>query len=415
MKLSIGFGKKPQDLELPDHMVMGILETNKVELGLTGIDEVIRALHNPIGTPELKNIITPGEKIVIITSDITRPVPSYKVIPPIIEELNNIGVQNDDITIVFALGSHRPHTEEEMISLVGEELFNKIKCIDSDVNDFVHLGTTDAGTPIDIFTPVAEADRVICVANIEYHYFAGYSGGAKSVMPGVSTSNAIQTNHSKMVLPDARAGKVEGNPVRDDLEEAIGSRPIDFIVNVVLDEKKEIVYAVAGDFIKAHRVGCEFLDSIYKKELREKADIVVVSQGGAPKDINLYQTQKALDNAKHAVKDGGIIVLVGSCIEGFGSKIFESWMTEATEPEDLVTRIKENFVLGGHKAAAVALVLEKARIFLVSEMDDEVVRSIFMEPYKTVQEAFDHAVEILGDDAKVLIMPYGGSTLPVVI
>jgi nickel-dependent lactate racemase len=276
------------------------------------------------------------------------------------------------------------------------------------------MGVTSAGTPVDIFRVVAEADRRICVGNIEYHYFAGYSGGAKAIMPGVSTPSAIQANHGKMILDDAKAGKLEGNPVRDDLEEAIKYCPIDFIVNVILDEKKEIVYCVAGDFIKAHREGCKFLDKIYKKQLERKADIIIVSQGGAPKDLNLYQTQKALDNAKHAIKDGGIIILVGSCREGLGNKIFEQWMIEANSPDDLIDRIRKNFKLGGHKAAAIALVLKKAKIFMVSEMDSDIVKSIFMEPYDTVQLAYEAAIKELGDDVGVLIMPYGGSTLPVV-
>lgn len=414
MKLTIGFGSTPQEVNIPDNLVMDILESNDLEIDLTGVDEVKRSLENPIGSARLKNIVKPGEKIVIITSDITRPVPSYKIIPSILDELYKIGVDKEDIVVVLALGSHRAHTDEEKIKLLGERVFNEVKCIDSNANDCVRMGVTKAGTPVDIFRVVAEADKRICVGNIEYHYFAGYSGGAKAIMPGVSTPSAIQANHSKMVLEDAKAGKLAGNPVREDLEEAIKYCPIDFIVNVILNEMKEIVYAVAGDFIKAHREGCKFLDKIYKKDLKEKADIVIVSQGGAPKDLNLYQTQKALDNAKHAIKDGGIIILVGSCKEGFGSKIFEEWMTEANSPDDLITRIKENFKLGGHKAAAIALILKKAKIFMVSEMDSNLVKSIFMEPYDTVQQAYDAAIKELGDDVKVLIMPYGGSTLPIV-
>lgn len=413
MKIKIGFGLSTQDLEVPDSMVMGVLNTNNVEIDLIGSEEVKRSLENPIGTDKLTDIVKPGEKVVIITSDITRPVPSYKIIPVILDELYKIGVNKKDIKVILALGSHRKHTDEEKIKLLGIRVFEEVDCIDSEVNDCVRMGVTKAGTPIDIFKVVAEADRRICVGNIEYHYFAGYSGGAKAIMPGVSTPNAIQSNHSKMIQEGAKAGNLINNPVRDDLEEAIKYCPIDFIVNVVLDEKKEIIYSVAGDFIEAHREGCKFLDRIYKKTINEKADIVIVSQGGAPKDLNLYQTHKALDNSKHAIKDGGIIILVGSCKEGFGSSIFEKWMTEADNPDELIVRIRENFMLGGHKAAAIAMVQKKAKIFLVSEMAPEIVRSIFMEPYTDVQEAFDDAISNLGNDAKVLIMPNGGSTLPV--
>ena len=414
MKLSIGFGHKPQEVEIEDSLIMGILEPNEIQLGLTGEEEVKRSLNNPIGTGRLSQIVKKGEKVVIVTSDITRPLPSYKVIPSILDELYEVGVSPEDITVVFALGSHRPHTQEEIIQLVGERVYKEVKCIDSDANDSVSMGITKGGTPVDVFRVVAEADRRICIGNIEYHYFAGYSGGAKAIMPGVSTPAAIQANHRNMVLDDAKVGRLISNPVRDDLNEAIQYCPIDFIVNVVLNEKKEIIFSVAGDYIKAHRVGCEFLDKIYKKQLQEKADIVIVSQGGAPKDINLYQTQKALANAEHAVKDGGIIILVGSCKEGFGSKIFEEWMTEADSPDDIIARIREKFVLGGHKAAAIALVQKKAKIFMVSEMDADIVKSIFMEPYTSVQEAYNDAIKELGQDVKVLVMPYGGSTLPVV-
>lgn len=414
MKLSIGFGHKPQEVEIEDSLIMGILEPNEIQLEMTGEEEVKRSLKNPIGTGRLSQIVKKGEKVVIVTSDITRPLPSYKVIPSILDELYEIGVRPEDITVVFALGSHRPHTQEEIIQLVGERVYKEVKCIDSDANDSVSMGITKGGTPVDVFRVVAEADRRICIGNIEYHYFAGYSGGAKAIMPGVSTPAAIQANHRNMVLDDAKVGRLISNPVRDDLNEAIQYCPIDFIVNVVLNEKKEIIFSVAGDYIKAHRVGCEFLDKIYKKQLQEKADIVIVSQGGAPKDINLYQTQKALANAEHAVKDGGIIILVGSCKEGFGSKIFEEWMTEADSPDDIIARIREKFVLGGHKAAAIALVQKKAKIFMVSEMDADIVKSIFMEPYTSVQEAYNDAIKELGQDVKVLVMPYGGSTLPVV-
>ena len=391
---------------------MDVLKPNRGGIGLTGLDEVIRSIRNPIGTEKLDQIIGGGEKVVIITSDITRPVPSYIIIPPILDELYKIGVKKEDITVVFALGSHRPHTEQEMIELVGERVFREVKCIDSDANDCIRMGITKGGTPVDIFRTVAEADRRICVGNIEYHYFAGYSGGSKAIMPGVSTPAAIQANHKMMVLEDARVGKLEGNPIRDDLNEAIQYCPIDFIVNVILNEKKEIIYSVAGDFINAHKVGCDFLDKIYKKRLKEKADIIIVSQGGFPKDINLYQTQKALENAKYAIKDGGIIVLVGACSEGLGNDIFEDWMKEANSTDELIYRINHGFALGGHKAAAIALVLEKARIFMVSEMDPDFVKMIFLEPYSTVQEAFDDAIKALGQDKKVLVMPYGGSTLP---
>ena len=207
-------------------------------------------------------------------------------------------------------------------------------------------------------------------------------------------------------------GALETNPLRMDIEEAGRICGIDFIVNVVLSEHKEIIKAVAGHPVAAHRAGCRFLDRIYLKLLPRAADIVLVSQGGAPKDLNLYQTQKALDNARHAVKQGGIIILIGSCREGMGERVFEEWMTKSESPEAMIQRIGRDFQLGGHKAAAIAMTLQKAKIDLVSEMEDDFVRSIFLTPQPDVQTALDRAFEELGPDASVLAMPYGGSTLP---
>lgn len=412
MELEFGFGNTVQKVSVPDKNVIGVLHANEVKRELEGADEVRRALANPIGALLLKEVVRPGEKVAIVTSDITRPMPTYVVMPPLLDALYEAGVKKEDITLVFALGSHRHHTPEEMKKLAGERAYAEIKCVDSDPTDCVHMGVTSHGTPVDVFRTVAEADRRICLGNIEYHYFAGYSGGAKAIMPGVSTRAAIQSNHSQMVSEDACAGKLEGNPVREDIEEAGAICGIDYILNVVLDEHKHVIMAAAGDAVKAHREACRFLDRIYRKEIPERADIVLVSQGGAPKDLNLYQTQKALDNAKHAVKKGGIVILIGSCREGLGEGVFEDWMLHSPSPKAMIERIRTDFQLGGHKAAAIAMVLENADIYLVSDLPEDFVRKIFLEPKASAQEALDCAFAKLGKDATVLAMPYGGSTLP---
>jgi nickel-dependent lactate racemase len=408
----LGYGKSEISFELDSRNVLCELHPNRVETGQTGRAEVERSLRNPIGSKRLYEIVKPGEKVAIITSDITRPMPSAVVLPPVLEELLRGGAKKEDILIVFALGSHRAHTEEEKKYLVGEEIYREFRCIDS-IGDFVHLGVTASGTPADIFALVAQADRVICLGNIEYHYFAGYSGGAKAIMPGVSTREAIQANHSKMVEREARAGNIETNPVRRDIDEITEFISIDFIVNVVLDENKEIIKSVAGHYIDAHRAGCRFLDSFYKIHIPRRADIVITTPGGFPKDLNLYQAQKALDNAKHAVRDGGIIIFAAACAEGFGSEKFEKWINEAQKPEDLICRVKSDFQLGGHKAAAIAMVLSQCSIFMVSDMADELVKKTFMTPFRNIQSALDLALNKIGPGAKVIIMPHGGSTLPV--
>ena len=410
--ISLGYGNGAQSISFPQEQLHSVLYPNSMDVTTQGIEEVERSLDAPIGTPPLEQIAKGKHKVAIVTSDMTRPMPSKLVLPCVLRRLYQAGVSKDAITVVIALGSHRPQTKAEMCTLLGEDIVKEIRCLNSCECEFVTLGTTRRGTPIELAKPVVEADLLICLGNIEYHYFAGYSGGAKAIMPGVSTRNAIQANHSRMMEPCAHAGKLSGNPVREDIEEAAARCGIDFILNVVLDEHKQIIRSVAGHWQQAHRVGCRYIDSLFRKTIDQKAEIVVVSQGGAPKDINLYQTQKALDNAVHAVADGGIIVLVGACTEGLGERVFQQWLEEAICPEDLIRRVKENFQLGGHKAAAIASVLTKARIFLVSQMDPDLVRSCFMEPYTSAQEALRAAVAAKGASARILVMPYGGSTLP---
>lgn len=413
MHFNYGYGKGSREFDINDGNILCELRQNKVNVRTTGVEEVKRALKNPIGTDRLSAIVKPGEKIAIVTSDITRPMPSRLVLPSVLDELAEAGVRDEDITVVFALGSHRKHTEEEKKYLVGEEICSRIKCVDSDVKQYKALGTSSRGTPVEIFDIVADADRRICLGNIEYHYFAGYSGGAKAIMPGVSTKNAIQANHSAMVNDEARAGAIDGNPVRQDIEEVVKFVKIDFILNVVLDEDKQIIKAVAGHPVKAHREGCRFLDNLYKVEIPKKADIVITTPGGFPKDMNLYQAQKALDNAKHAVRDGGIIIFLASCAEGYGGAVFEKWINEAASPDDLVSRIKSRFELGGHKAAAIALVEKKAEIFIVSDLPREKAEKLYMVPFGSVDAALARAFAELGQNACVILMPHGGSTLPV--
>lgn len=412
-RFTVGYGLKTRTFTLDEQASVHVMQARDSEKQTENESSCLeKALQKPIGTPTLDRIVHPGEKICVITSDITRPCPSARILPVLINELNQAGIPDDDITIVLALGIHRRHTEKERRDLVGDDLFARIRTVDSDPDRTVHLGTTRWGTPVNITETVAKADRRICVGNIEYHYFAGYSGGAKALMPGVSDRAAIQANHRRMVEPTARAGAIDDNILRRDLEEAADICGCDFILNVVLDEHKHIVHAVAGDHREAHRAGCMRLDQLYKIPIEAPADLVIASPGGHPKDINLYQSQKALDNAAQAVRSGGVILLVAQCAEGYGERVFSEWLNDARQPEDLIARIQKNFELGGHKAAAIAGVLNRAHIFLVSDMPDEMVLNAFLRPFTNINQAIEEALKIVGQRAKIVFMPYAGSTLP---
>jgi nickel-dependent lactate racemase len=412
MKILFKFAREAAEVDIPDRNLIADLHPAK-EPGAGPADEaalVEAALAGPIGTPRLSGIVRRGEKVIVVTSDITRPMPSYRVLPGVIAELLRGGVEEKDITVVLGLGSHRPHTDAERGKLVGADLAGRIRVVDSDPDDTILCGTTKRGTPVRVDRTVAGADRRVLLGNIEYHYFAGYSGGMKAIMPGVSTREAIRHNHGFMLEPGAAAGRLEGNPVREDIDEVLSICPADFILNVILSEDKKITEAFAGHPLEAHRAGCRALDRIYKTPIPERADIVIVSAGGFPKDINLYQAQKALDNAKYAAKDGGILIFHAACTEGYGEKMFEDWI-KTKPPADMLREIREDFRLGAHKAAAIAAVMGKADIFFVSALGAADIPP-GMTPYADIPSALAEAFRLKGKDATVIAMPMGGSTLP---
>jgi nickel-dependent lactate racemase len=368
--------------------------------------EVRRALTEPIGSPRLGELAARASSAVIVVSDVTRPCPSYKFLPALLKELRP--VPPEATTIVFALGGHRPQTAAERRTLVGEHVAaSGVRLLDLDRDDCVQVGTTSRGTPLIVFRPYLEADLRVCSGNIDYHYFAGFSGGAKAVVPGICTYETIRANHGMMLDPSARAGVIEGNPVREDIDEAGGIVGVEFLFNVVLDEERRILRAFAGDYLAAHRAGVAFYDARCDRRIDEAVDVVVASPGGAPKDMNLYQAQKTLDNVAGAVRDGGVIVLVARCPEGTGNQVFERWMRDAVSPHDLVRRIRRDFVLGGHKAAAIGALLERVQLFLVSDMPDDLVRAVHMMPFDDVGAAVAAALARCGAGARVLVVPHG--------
>ena len=366
--------------------------------------EIKKALNQPIGSTRLKDQVRKGDKISVIVSDITRPVPTAQILPALIEELHTYGILAQDICIVFALGIHRGMTEEEKNMVLGSDIYTSYKNVEP--QQFIYLGDTSRGTPIEVCKEVTESDLIILTGNIEFHYFAGYSGGYKALMPGVSTKAAIQNNHKMMLHPEAKIGIADGNPVREDLEEFGQKFSRTFLVNVILNSRKEITKVVAGDPIKAHREGCKAYDEYYKVYVDDPADMVIVSAGGYPKDINLYQAQKALDNAAKVVKKEGKLILVADMQEYFGEETFERWLLDSETIGSILSRIKQNFVLGGHKAAAIANLLKDMDISVLSSMDEDIVRRSFFTPLRDLADLEKEEVET------VYIIPYGSQTLP---
>ncbi|HEX8959654.1 MAG TPA: nickel-dependent lactate racemase [Solirubrobacterales bacterium] len=406
------YGDGTVSLEVPEDRLQGVLLPREVPPEPDETAAIRAALANPIGAPRLEKLVGPGKRVVVVVSDITRPAPTARMLPPLLDELNRAGVPDSAITIVFALGIHRAHTREERERLVGPAVTSRVRLVDADPTDLVDLGTTSRGTPVRAFRLAVEADFRICTGNVEYHYFAGYSGGAKALVPGVCGRETVEHNHSMMLLPGAAAGEIERNPVRLDIEEAAERIGADFVLNTVLDAKRHIVRAVAGEQRAALRAAAAVVDEIYGAPLDRPADIVVASAGGYPKDINLYQAQKAIDNARWAVREGGILLLAAECREGLGEDTFAAWMESAGSPDDLIARLRAGFVLGGHKAAALAMAMKHADVYLYSAFAPDYARRLFFHPVPSLQAGLDSCLQRLGPGARVLVIPNAGSVLP---
>jgi nickel-dependent lactate racemase len=407
--VDLKYGKGHFEVEVPDANLAGIILPNELMGVKDEQAEIRRALESPIGSPRLREKLSKGMKVVVIISDATRPCPSYKFLPILFDEINAGGVPDDDITAIIALGSHRNSTDEERRALMGPA-YGRVRTIDHDKKDCKYVGTSSFGHRIEIFREVVDADFIVCTGNTEYHYFAGYSGGAKAVLPGCASHGTIEVNHAMMVDPKAETGSLD-SPIRREIDEIPGMLKIGFLLDVVLNSKKEIVAAVAGDVMKAHREGVKYVDRMYNVKV-PKADIVITSAGGYPKDINMYQAQKAMDNSKHVVRDGGTMILVAQCKECLGNDVFACWVDEATTIEAQARRMDEHFELGGHKASVIARTAQKCDIYLVSEIPGPTVKKMFLIPAGSPQEALDIALAKHGPGAKVLVSPFGGMVLP---
>jgi nickel-dependent lactate racemase len=411
------YGKTEVCARIPTRNYLGTIEPKEKPSVKDAKAEIERALNEPIGTQRLSETAKKGDKAAIVVNDQTRATPSHLMIPPILDELNKAGVKDEDITIIFGCGTHRPVTTEEMKTLVGEEALQRVKAISHDckAKDLTYLGRTKHGTKVYVNKIFAEANLRILTGDIGLHYYAGYGGGRKSVLPAVSGEETIQHNHAMILHSKARTGMLEDNPIHEDMVEAAELAKPNFIVNIVTNSKRELVRAFAGDINQAFYEGVKLVDEMYKVPIEKRADIIVVSSGGHPHDIDLFQAYKGLDNALEAVKRDGVIIFVAECPEGHGNQVFYEWMTKFKELKDMETEIKRHFQLGGHKAYFLLKALQRAQIILVSTMPEYYATGVFkLRTARALNDALRDAFNIIGKDGKVWVMPYGNITLPVV-
>ena len=409
------FGHGQMEFSLDPALVKAELAIKDFPVLPDPVAAVEAAIREPIGAAPLWEIVSPGQTVAFIVNDPTRVANTHVFLPVLIDEIHAVGVPYEDMCIVFALGSHRLMTEAEMIEEVGAEVASKIKMYNSDCKDpaqFQYFGETSRGTPVYFHKKVAEADHIILTGSVVHHFFSGFGGGRKALFPGVSAYETIRKNHSMMFDPNAVIGKLDGNPIyHDQIEGAEMCRP-SFLLNVVLNEEKQFLKVFAGHYINAHREACTFVDEVYGAPIRQETDLVIASCGGYPKDINIYQLQKTMDNAWCAVREGGVVIILGECEEGSGSAQYEKMMQQCGTPEAVEATVRQDFQIGAHKAYAVTRLMKKAEFILVSGMDPDFARMLLFTPAKDMTEALALAYAKLGPAPSITLMPMGSLTVP---
>ncbi len=412
---SLKYGKGYVKFSLDPELVAGELKIRQAPVLPDPAAAIRQAIVSPIASPPLREIAKPGETVCFIVNDPTRVANSHVFMPILLDELNAAGVPDKDMFIVFALGTHRDMTAEEMTAAVGAGVAKRVRMYNSNAkkDEFVYFGTTSRGTPVSFNKLVADADRIVCTGSVVHHFFSGFGGGRKAMLPGVAKHETIRKNHSMMFDANAVIGRLEGNPVyHDQVEGAELCRP-DFLINVVLNEKFEFLGVFAGDYVKAHLKACEFVDSVYGTPVPEPADLVIATCGGYPKDINVYQLQKTMDNAWGAVRQGGVVIVLGECVEGSGSALYEETMGKFKTSDEVEAELRANFEIGAHKAYAVTRLMKKAEFILVSCLQPELARTLLFTPAGDIGEALDMAFAKLGPKPRIIIMPQGSITVPI--
>jgi len=413
-EIEFPYGNSLLKARIPTKNLTCILNTEDVK-GLENEREAItNSLRVPIECPALRDCVNKSDKVVILVTDNTRPCPDDRLLPPILVELEQ-KVPRENLMIIVALGLHPPLDRQELIKLLGKDIIESYSVINHDVKQCVYIGTTSRGTPVDINTKVMEADFRISTGFIEPHFFAGFSGGRKSVAPGVFSVRSAYKNHSYKMIehPRTRAGILKGNLLHEDLVEQAKMARLDFIVNVLLNKKKEITHVVAGNPIKAHEIGCELERDVAGVKVDHKVDVTITTNSGAPLDLDLYQTCKGIDTASQMTRDGGIIIIASACSTGVGPEAFRELHASVSSPKEVLQKIRREEPIGVQwENQILARTQLKNDVYLVSSLEDSVVKDMMITPIRTIEEGLERVFKVLGNDAEVAVIPEGPLVLP---
>ncbi len=425
-KFSLRYGKGAVEFGIPEELLLHeVLGNNRP--GLTDLaGAYLRALDHPIDAPPLREIVRPGHTVAVTVSDITRSwQKNASTLSLLIDYLNRVGVPDSKITVIIAVGNHRLNTEAEFVEICSPSVCHRIKVVNHicrDTANMVYLGKTSRGTEVSLNRLLIEADRVILTGGVVYHYMVGYGGGRKSVVPGVASLKTIQQNHLWSLGPTlgsgsnplCRNGKTRGNPQHEDAMEVAAFLKPDFLVNVVTNFEDEISGVFAGNWVSAWLEAAALVDRMCLVPIEEQADIVIASAGGYPKDINLYQTTKTIENARCALKKGGVAVILSECVDIAEPKEFFDWFKypNAFEQEKA---LREDYNLPGWVALKQTEYCRDYQVVMLTRPENaNYARQARAFPVFSMEEALKAAYAKCGlDRPRITVMPFAANTLPV--
>ena len=415
MRLKIPYGVGHLSAELPDGYAVEFVMP-KAQLAAEDPIALVRdAVYNPLGDVKPPRA---GQTVAIAINDKTRPVPHEHLLPPVLNGMRQAGVCDEDVLFIIATGTHPRMTPDEYRAILPREIIEtyRVICHDpADESKLTRLGQTSRGTPVAVNRDYMAADYRIVIGNIEPHQFQGFSGGVKSAAIGLAGVETINRNHAMMREEGARLGEFERNPARQDVEEIGRLIGIDFAVNAILNRDKRIIQAYAGDPAAVLEAGIPAVRALCQAPVEQAFDLMIVSPGGHPKDINIYQTQKGMAHAAAVTKEGGRMILCAACPEGSGNADYEAWvMQPRIRGHEDVLRLfaEEGFRVGRHKAFQVSRDASRIHTALVSELDADFARGLLLHPASDLQSAIDRALEKLPRNARIGVMPAANATMP---
>jgi len=413
MQIKVPYGKDGEKTAtIGDHLDTKFLEANEVEIKEPGM-LLNQSLDAPVNSPSITDFLADARDILVIVNDATRPTPTKQVMDVIYDKIAHIPTK-----FIIATGAHRGPSHEEYVQIFGhhyENIKDDILVHDARKSeDMVFLGKSSNGTEMYVNKAGVEAHKIIIIGSVEPHYFAGYTGGRKSFLPGIAGFETIEQNHKLALVPEARALALEGNPVHEDMVDALKvvKKEI-FAIMTVLDKNHSIYAVTAGDIHDSFMAATHRANEVFAAPIKEKADIVV-SVVKFPGDIDLYQAQKGIDNAKLALNENGILILVAKCRCGIGGKTFADLLGSCDTPQEVLDTIEKGYKLGYHKAAKMAEIGIWAEMWAVTDVAPEIIEKLLIRPFASLQEALNKAIETKGDSAKILFLMDGGLTVPMV-